>query len=44
VEFIALLTRLDEHYPQGAIIRVVLDNHPAHISKETMAYTRLDMS
>ena len=38
VEFIALLRRLDEHYPQGAIIRVVLDNHSAHISKETMAY------
>ena len=38
VEFIALLQRLHEHYPSGAIIRVVLDNHSAHISKETMAY------
>jgi len=38
VEFIALLRRLDEHYPTEAIIRVVLDNHNAHISKETMAY------
>jgi transposase len=38
VEFVALLRRLDEHYPSGAIIRVVLDNHSAHISKETMAY------
>jgi transposase len=38
VEFIALLRRLDEHYPSEAIIRVVLDNHSAHISKETMAY------
>jgi transposase len=38
VEFIALLKRLDEHYPQEAIIRVVLDNHSAHISKETTAY------
>ncbi len=38
VEFIALLMRLDEHYPQEAIIRVVLDNHSAHISKETTAY------
>jgi transposase len=38
VEFIALLKRLDEHYPQDAIIRVVLDNHSAHISKETTAY------
>lgn len=38
VEFIALLKRLDEHYPADAIIRVVLDNHSAHISKETLAY------
>jgi transposase len=37
-EFIDLLKRLDAHYPSGAIIRVVLDNHSAHISKETMAY------
>ena len=38
VEFIALLKRLDEYYPGEAIIRVVLDNHSAHISRETMAY------
>lgn len=38
VEFIALLRQLDAHYPADAIIRVVLDNHSAHISKETMAY------
>lgn len=38
VEFIALLRRLDAHYPDDAVIRVVLDNHSAHISKETMAY------
>ncbi len=38
VEFIALLKQLDEHYPKEAIIRVVLDNHAAHISKETVAY------
>lgn len=38
VEFIALLSRLDQHYPSEAVIRVVLDNHSAHISKETMAY------
>lgn len=37
-EFIALLERLHAHYPSEAIIRVVLDNHSAHISKETMAY------
>ena len=38
VEFIGLLKQLDAHYPQDAIIRVVLDNHSAHISKETVAY------
>jgi transposase len=38
IEFIALLKQLDAHYPPEAIIRVVLDNHSAHISKETMAY------
>jgi transposase len=38
IEFIALLKQIDAHYPQDAIIRVVLDNHSAHISKETMAY------
>lgn len=38
VEFIALLKQLDEHYPPEGVIRVVLDNHSAHISKETMAY------
>ncbi len=38
IEFIALLKQLDAHYPAEAIIRVVLDNHSAHISKETMAY------
>ena len=37
-EFIALLERLHGHYPSEAVIRVVLDNHSAHISKETMAY------
>ena len=38
VEFIALLKQLDDHYPEDAVIRVVLDNHSSHISKETMAY------
>ena len=38
VEFIALLQDMDAYYPPEAIIRVVLDNHSAHISKETMAY------
>ena len=38
VEFIGLLARLDAHYPSEAVIRVVLDNHSAHISRETRAY------
>lgn len=38
VEFIGLLKKFDAHYPPEAIIRVVLDNHSAHTSKETMAY------
>ena len=38
VEFIGLLRQIDAYYPSEAIIRVVLDNHSAHISKETMAY------
>lgn len=37
-EFIDLLKRLDARYPAQAAIRIVLDNHSAHISKETMAY------
>ncbi len=37
-EFITLLQRLDERYPPEARIRVVLDNHSAHISRETLAY------
>ena len=38
VEFIALLKDLDAHYPPECTIRIVLDNHSAHISKETRAY------
>ena len=37
-EIVALLERLHSHYPPDAVIRVVLDNHSAHISRETMAY------
>jgi transposase len=38
IEFISLLKELDAYYPQESQIRVILDNHSAHISKETMAY------
>jgi transposase len=37
-EFIEFLKLADAHYPAGARIRIVLDNHSAHISKETRAY------
>jgi transposase len=37
-EFVSLLKELDDYYPAQFIIRVVLDNHSAHISKETMKY------
>ncbi len=37
-EFIALLQDLDRYYPPPCILRLVLDNHSAHLSKETQAY------
>jgi len=37
-EFIELLKELDAHYAPECTIRVILDNHSAHISKETMKY------
>jgi hypothetical protein len=37
-EFIALLKDLDQHYPADCIIRLILDNHSAHLSKETYAF------
>jgi transposase len=38
VEFIALLKDLDAWYPAGCTIRLILDNHSAHISKETRTW------
>jgi transposase len=37
-EFISLLKEMDAYYPVESTIRVILDNHSAHISKETMKY------
>lgn len=37
-EFIALLKSIDAYYPPEALIRIVLDNHSSHISRETMTY------
>lgn len=37
-EFVAFLRLLDERYPEHWKIRLVLDNHSAHVSKETQRY------
>ena len=37
-EFILFLNLIDGFYPAAATVRVILDNHSAHISKETRAY------
>jgi len=37
-EFISLLKEIADYYPAGSTIRIILDNHSAHISKETMHY------
>ena len=37
-EFISLLKEIADYYPAGSTIRIILDNHSAHISKETMKY------
>src|SRR6266853_5626952 len=37
-EFIALLKDLDLYYPADCTVRIILDNHSAHISKETQAF------
>jgi len=36
-EFIGWLQDLDAHYPPEVTLRRILDNHSAHLSKETMA-------
>jgi transposase len=37
-EFIEFLKLADKHYPAGSRVRLVLDNHSAHISKETRTW------
>jgi transposase len=41
VEFIGLLSDLDARYPPECTIRIILDNHSSHISKETQAFLSL---
>lgn len=37
-EFIEFLTEIDKQYPEDWKIRVILDNHSSHVSKETKAW------
>jgi len=37
-EFVGFLKKLDTAYPADTAIKVILDNHSAHISKETKAW------
>ena len=37
-EFVELLKEIDAYYPAESVIRIILDNHSSHISKETMKY------
>ena len=37
-DFIELLKKLDAGYPAATTLRLILDNHSAHISKETQRY------
>ena len=38
IEFIALLKDLDARYPADCTIRLIMDNHSSHISKETRTW------
>ena len=37
-DFVRFLKKLDEKYPEGDKIRLILDNHSAHTSQETQGY------
>jgi transposase len=37
-EFVGFLQKLDAAYPSSTAIKLILDNHSAHISKETKAW------
>ena len=37
-EFIELLKKIDAHYPKASKIRLILDNHSSHVSKEARAW------
>jgi transposase len=37
-EFIEFLDQIDKYYPKEWLIRIILENHSSHVSKETSAY------
>jgi transposase len=39
-EFIEFLSMADNHYPADWRLRIILDNHSSHISKETMGWLK----
>lgn len=39
-EFVEFLDMIDGRYPEDWVIRIVLDNHSAHVSKETQQYLK----
>lgn len=39
-EFVDFLKKLDQHYAADKTIRIILDNHTIHTSKETRAYLK----
>ncbi|MGA7277421.1 MAG: IS630 family transposase [Desulfocapsaceae bacterium] len=39
-EFVEFLDMIDGRYPEDWVIRIVLDNHSAHVSKETQRYLK----
>ena len=39
-EFIEFLDMIDSRYPEDWVIRIVLDNHSSHVSKETRQYLK----
>ena len=42
-EFVAFLKQLDAAYPNDTAIKLILDNHAAHMSKETKTWVTVSM-
>lgn len=40
IEFVDFLNHIDKQYPEDLKIKIILDNHSAHISKETQQYLK----